>query len=134
MRSFVVRQSSLATIASLLLLSRSLAFGQMNAGEIAGSVKDQLGGVLPGVTIVAEQIETGQKFTTTSNTAGAYVLPLLPIGSYSVTASKRDFRRSAVPKFEIHVGDKLQYDFTLQIGDATEVVTVEADAGGAQLE
>ena len=104
-----------------LLLTASIAFGQMNAGEIAGGVKDQLGGLLPDVTIVAEQLGTGQKFSTTSNNAGVYVLPLLPIGSYSVTASKRDFKQSAVPKFEIHVGDKLQYDFTLQIGDAIAI-------------
>ncbi len=106
----------------------------MNAGEIAGSVKDQLGGLLPGVTVVAEQAGTGEKFTTITNDAGAYLLPLLPIGAYSVTAGKRDFKQAVLPKIEIHVGDKLQYDFTLQIGDASTAVTVEVDAGGAHLE
>jgi hypothetical protein len=121
-------------VVPLLLLSASLVFGQMNGGEIAGTVKDQLGGLLPGATILAEQTGTGQKFTTTTNGAGAYVFPLLPVGSYSVKASARDFRQSVLLNFEVHVGDKLQYDFTLQIGDATETVTVEVDGGGAQLE
>jgi hypothetical protein len=106
----------------------------MNAGEVSGNVKDQLGGLIPGSIILAEQMETGQKFTTTTNSSGAYVLPLLPVGSYSVRASARDFKQSVLPNFEIHVGDKLQYDFTLQIGNATESVKVEVDAGGAQLE
>jgi hypothetical protein len=122
------------TLVSIPLWFAPIAFPQMNGGEIAGSVKDQLGGLLPDATIVAEQMVTGQKFTTTTNSAGAYVFPLLPVGSYSVKASARDFKQSVLPKFEIHVGDKLQYDFTLQIGNATETITVEVDAGGAQLE
>ncbi len=117
-----------------LFLSASVAFGQMNTGEIAGSVKDQLGGLLPGATIVAEQVETGHKFTTTSNSVGAYLLPVLPVGVYSVKASARDFKQTVLPKFEIHVGTRLQYDFTLQIGDSSEILTVESDAEGAQLE
>jgi len=117
-----------------LLLSASIAPGQMNTGEIAGSVRDQLGGLLPGATIVAEQASTAQKFTTTSNDAGTYLFPALPVGVYSVKASAHSFKQSVLPAFEVHVGERLRYDFTLQVGDASDTVTVEADAGGAQLE
>jgi hypothetical protein len=95
----------------------------MNAGEVSCSVKDQLGG-LSWLDHSRRAIKTGQKFTTTTNSSG----------SDSVRASVRDFKQPVLPKFEIHVGDKLQYDFTLQIGNATESVKVEVDAGGAQLE
>src|SRR5579862_1714786 len=124
--------TSLGTIA--LLLSASIAFGQMNSGEIAGSVQDQLGELLPRATIVAQQASTGQKFTTTSNDAGAYLFPALPVGVYSVKVSAPSFKQSVLPAFEVHIGERLRYDFTLQVGDAGETVTVEADAGGAQLE
>jgi hypothetical protein len=106
----------------------------MNSGEISGSVQDQLGGLLPRATILAQQASTGQKFTTTTNDAGAYLLPALPVGVYSVKVSAPSFKQSVLPAFEVHVGERLRYDFTLQVGDAGETVTVEADAGGAQLE
>jgi hypothetical protein len=101
----------------------------MNTGEIAGTVKDQLGGVLPGAVVVAEQAATGQKFTAPSNGAGEYLLAQLPVGSYSVKVNAPNFKQSIVPRFEIHVGDKLRYDFILQVGDSNETVTIEADAG-----
>ncbi len=116
------------------LISAPFAFGQMNTGEIAGSVQDQLGGLLPGATVVAQQAATGQKFTTTTDSAGAYLFPALPVGVYSVRASAPSFKRSLLPEFEVHVGERLRYDFTLQVGDATDTVTVEIDAGGPQLE
>ena len=106
----------------------------MNTGEITGTVKDPSGAVLPAATIVAEQTATGLKFTTTSSSSGQYLLPGLAIGSYSVTASARNFKQSVLPVLDLHVGEDFRYDFILQLGDSTELVTVVADAGGAQLE
>jgi hypothetical protein len=119
---------------AFLGIAASVAFGQMNTSEIAGSVQDQLGGQIPGAIVVAQQAATGQKFTTVTNDAGAYLFPALPVGVYSVKASAPSFKQSVLPAFEVHVGERLRYDFTLQIGDANETVTVELDAGGAQLE
>jgi hypothetical protein len=120
--------------AMAVLLGASVAFGQMNTGEIAGIVQDQLGGRLPHATIIAEQFTTGQKFNTSSNDVGAYLFPTLPVGVYSVKASARNFKQALLPAFEVHVGERLRYDFTLQLGDASDTVTVVVDAAGAQLE
>jgi carboxypeptidase family protein len=114
--------------AAIALLNGAIAFGQMNTGEIGGTVKDQLEGVLPGATIVAEQAETGRKFTTVSNEVGEYLLAL-PVGSYSAKVSALNFIQYVLPRFEIHVGDRLRYDFALHVGNSGETVTVEADAG-----
>ncbi len=120
--------------AAALLLSAAVAFGQMNTGEIAGTVRDQLGGLVPGAAIVAERDSTGQKFTASSNDAGAYLFPALPVGAYSVKAGARSFKQAVLPEFEVHAGERLRYDFTLEVGDASDTVTVEVDAGGAQTE
>src|SRR5580693_1264720 len=106
----------------------------MNTGEIAGSVQDELGGVLPGATVVAELAQTRQKFTTTSNSSGQYLLTQLPIGTYSLKVSAQNFKQSMLPNVEVHVGDSLRHDFTVQIGDANETVVVEANTGYVQLE
>ena len=106
----------------------------MNTGEISGSVQDALGGVLPGATVVAEQAQTGQKFTTTTNSSGQYLLTQLPIGTYSLKVNATNFKQSVISNVEVHVGDSLRHDVTVQIGDASETVVVEADSGAVQPE
>jgi hypothetical protein len=106
----------------------------MNSGELAGSVQDPSGGLLPEAAIMAEQAETGLKFTTVSNRAGQYLFGQLPVGVYSLTVSALNFKQSALSRLEVHAGDRLRRDFTLQLGDATQVVIVEAGTGNAPLE
>lgn len=121
-------------IRAALLLFAVFAFGQMNTGEIAGSVQDPSGAVLPGASIVVAQAETGQKFTGVSNSAGEYLFAQLPVGVYSVTASAQNFKQSVLQRLEIHAGDRLRHDFMLELGDEREILTIQADVGNVQLE
>ncbi len=123
-----------AKSAALLLLGTLCLFGQMNTGEISGSVRDALGGALPGATVVAERAKTGQKFTTTSNGSGQYLLTQLPIGTYSLKVNAQNFKQAILSNVEVHVGDSLRHDFTVQIGNANETVVVEAGTGEVQPE
>src|SRR5258708_10490749 len=118
----------------VLLLCGSVARGQMNSAEISGSVRDVSGGLLPGAAIVAQQLETGQKFTATANSAGEYLFAQLPVGVYSLTVSANNFKQAALSRLELHASDRQRRDFTLQLGDFSQVVTIEAAAGGVQLE
>ena len=106
----------------------------MNTAEVAGSVRDALGGAIPGATVVAEQPQTGQKFAAATNNSGQYLFAQLPIGVYSLKVNATDFKQSVLQGIEVHVGDSLRFDFTVQIGDKNETVTIEADAGGIQPE
>jgi len=116
-----------------LLLGGIVAFGQMNTGELSGSVQDASRGLLPGAMIVAQHLETGQKFTAIANTSGEYLLPHLPVGVYSLTVSAPDFKQSVLPHLEIHSSGRLRRDFILEVGSRTDVVTVLAEDGGVQL-
>ncbi len=117
----------------LLVLGGFAALGQMNTGELSGSVQDASKGLLPGAMIVAQHLETGQKFTAAANTAGEYLLAQLPVGAYSLTVSAADFKQAVLPRIEIHASARLRRDFTLEVGSRTDVVTVLADDGGVQL-
>ncbi len=114
------------------LLSAAPAIAQMNTAEAGGEIQDQLGGQIPGATVVAEQASTGQKFSTASNQAGAYLFPALPVGIYTIRVNAPSFRQSVLPPFEAHAGERLKFNFTLQVGDASDTVTVEAGAEGPQ--
>jgi len=117
-----------------VLLGGSPARAQMNSAELSGSVQDASGSVLPGATVVAQHAETGQIFRAITNGSGEYLFAQLPVGNYSVSASAGDFKQSNLPRVDLHAGDRLRRDFTLQLGDHTEVVTVEVDPGGVQTE
>jgi hypothetical protein len=96
-------------------------------------VQDRSGGVLPGATIVAEHVTTGQKFSALANSAGEYLLPQLPVGVFSLTVSAANFKQSSLPRLEIHATDRLRRDFILEVGNRADVVTVLADSDGVQL-
>ena len=92
---------------SCLLLAGVGLWAQMNTGAIAGSVQDPSGAVLAGAGILAQNAETGQRFTAVSNNAGEYLFPQLAAGTYSLTAGAADFKQAVVSKFEIHAGDRI---------------------------
>ena len=116
-----------------LLLAAASALAQMNTGQISGGIKDQLGGVLPGAAIIAENTATAQKFAAASNESGEFLLTALPVGSYSLKINALNFK-PVVRNVEVHVGENLRYDFALQVGDASDVVVVSADSGDPQLQ
>lgn len=80
----------LGLTALAVVLACGSAWAQATA-TISGTVRDQSGAVLPGVTITATQQDTGLVRTTVSNETGSYVLPNLPLGPYRVEAMLQGF-------------------------------------------
>src|SRR6476619_6856176 len=73
------------------LLASHGAWAQSTA-QISGVVKDPSGAILPGVDVSVVQTATGAKRTAVTNENGAYALPNLPIGPYTLEASLPGFR------------------------------------------
>jgi hypothetical protein len=115
-------------------LIAGIASGQMNTGELGGTVTDPSGALLPNATIAAELSSTGLKFTALSNSAGTYLFAQLPVGEYSISVTSTNFKRSELARIEIHAGEKLRRDFVLQVGQMTEVLIVEGTSDKIQLE
>ncbi len=96
-------------------------------GEISGYVRDVSGGLLSGAEIVAINQATNQTRTTTTNEAGGYVIPLLPPGQYTVTASLPGFQAKSTTGVEVDLGAQVHIDVELQVGSIEETVEVVAD-------
>src|SRR6266851_9797235 len=86
---------TIACIGLLLLitLTGSIALAQnANTGEIKGTVTDNSGAVLPGVKVTITNVQTGVATVATTNSAGIYDAPSVPIGDYKITFTKEGFR------------------------------------------
>src|ERR1035441_9410588 len=107
-------------------------FAQEFRAGITGIVKDSQGALMPGVPIEAQNLATNEINRTTTNVTGYYAFPVLPIGTYRVTAAPPGFKKAIRDNLELRVGDQVQQDFTLEVGAVTDQVTVTA--GGALLQ
>lgn len=97
-------------------------------GTIVGSVKDSTGAVLPGVEITVTNTGTGAQRTAVSGESGDYSVPLLPPGSYSVSAALSGFKTDVRSGITLNVDQVARIDMTLQVGEISERVEVVGDA------
>lgn len=97
-------------------------------GTILGTVKDQTGSILPGTTITVTNELTGLTRSTVTDDNGNYVLPLLPVGRYIITAELAGFKKYIQRGVVLEINQSARVDITLLVGEITETVTVEAGA------
>ncbi|PYS45391.1 MAG: TonB-dependent receptor, partial [Acidobacteria bacterium] len=97
--------------------------------QISGAVQDQSGAVLPGVEVTATQTETGVSRMTITNETGHYVLPNLPLGPYRLEAGLPGFRTFVQTGIVLQVNSNPTINITLQVGQVSEQVEVQANAG-----
>src|ERR1041385_3837487 len=114
-------------LSALLALSLAApAFAQSTAanGAIEGTITDSSGGVLPGVSVVIVNTETGVERTVVTNEKGIYRAPLLPLGTYKVTAELQGFRKFEQTDIKLSVGQTQTINATLAVGAVSETTPV----------
>jgi len=127
MNTHLLSTSKLLVSSLLCILASSTnVLGQGNFGSITGGVYDATGAVIPGVRITARGLETGLQLSTETTTVGSYLIPNLPNGEYRVTVSATGFKTFTRQPVIVSTGTVTTVDATLEIGDVTETVTVEA--------
>ena len=106
------------------------AAAQAVYGSLSGSVTDNSGGALPGVTVAITSLERNIVDTVVTNESGIYAKDRLLPGTYEVKAELAGFKTAVVPRVTVSVDTQTPVNFKLEVGAVTEEVTV---SGGAPL-
>src|SRR5215208_4007614 len=101
--------------------------------QIEGTVSDSNGAAISAATVTATNVETGAVRSISSGENGAYRLPILPLGRYSVVVERPGFKRFERQGVNLSAGQSAVVDVTLEIGAVVETVVVNSDAPIAEL-
>ena len=107
----------------VLALAASL-HAQSASGTFLGIVRDASGGVVPNAVVIILNEQTGFRRELLTTTAGEYEAPYIPLGNYRVSARGQGFKTVERSNITLLVDQKTRVDFTLEVGDVTETVTV----------
>src|SRR5579885_727153 len=97
-------------------------------GSIEGTIADSTGAVVPNAQVTVKNVNTGVTRTTSSDSAGRYVVLSLPIGEYEVRAAANGFRSVLRSGVTLQIGQTAVVDFTLEVGQVNETVSVNEAA------
>jgi hypothetical protein len=131
--SIKARLMSILVIASVLAISHNGFAQNSNSGEIKGAVTDSSNAVIPGANVSLLNTQTGIVINTVTNGDGIYDVPSVPLGDYTITFSKTGFKDLVREGITLQLAT-LGIDATLQVGTATERITVTAAAPLLQTE
>src|SRR5688572_3980464 len=127
-----MRSTSHAVFASALLAAivsmATTSSAQTATGQITGTVRDSSGAVTTGVKVVVTNQQTGLTRETKTSDNGDYVIPLLPVGSYVVSAEHAGFKVAVHSDVPLTVDQVQRVDMVLEPGNLTETVEVRSAA------
>jgi len=122
-------QKSLFTICcfALIGLLSPLAQGQA-PGSFSGTVADKAGAVISGADVKITSQATGLTREAKTDDSGHYLVPLLPVGFYSIRVEAQGFARGEQKEIRLQVNEQREVNFTLQPASVATSVEVNATA------
>jgi len=122
---------SLELIAAVLLVvSVSLPVsGQTVVGRISGTVKDSAGASVPNASVTVTDTATNLVRTGTADENGFYTITNLPVGTYTIEAEQKGYKKAVIAGQNVTADARLTVDLTLEPGQVSETVQIVAAAG-----
>jgi hypothetical protein len=103
------------------------AFAQVGAANLTGTVKDDQGNPLPGVSVSAKNSETGFERTDITDDSGMYRIPSLPPGKYDITASIQGFATQVQKGVSLYVGTTSDIEFGMRLSATAETMEISGE-------
>jgi len=132
MKSWKTALSRFVTAFSMIGFA-ALASAQMTRGSLGGTVRDDTGGVLPGVSVTIKNEDTGISRTVVTNAEGFYRAPALEPGKYTVTVQLSGFRSLERNAVQVLTNQETTFNADLKVGGMTDTIVVEDVRGEIEL-
>jgi hypothetical protein len=114
----------------LLMAFVFIACGNASAqttGTLLGIVSDQNGAVVPSATVKAQNTDTGFTVAVKASAEGSYLIPLLPLGHYSISVEVSGFKTFTRSGVLVPVGQDIRVDVKMEVGEVSQTVNVVID-------
>ena len=118
------RTTKLRNSILVILLATTLTSAQTFRGTILGTVTDPNGAVVAGAKVTAKNTSTGLERSTTTDEAGNYTIPELPIGPYEVRVEQTGFAAGVVSNVTVAVASERRVDVSLSVAGQENLVIV----------
>jgi Carboxypeptidase regulatory-like domain len=119
---------------ALAIVGLPAVYGQTVTATLTGTVTDQTGAVVPGVTVTAKNQGTELEYTAESSAAGAYTIPFLPVGNYVVSAEMTGFKKAVTNPIRLEVNQTARVDLKMELGQLSDTISVTGVAPILQTE
>ncbi len=115
-----------------LVLCGAAAFSQTTTASISGTVTDPSGAAVPGAQVSVINTDTNEEVHTVTNDRGEWTIPSLLPAVYRVRVTKQGFKANEIAGVKLDASIPATVNSKLEIGQATEVVQVDAGAAVVQ--
>ena len=105
----------------------STAYAQVGSANLSGTVKDDQGNLLPGVTVTAKNTATGLERTDVTGNSGDYRIPSLPPGTYDLTATLTGFATQIQKGVSLYVGITSNIVFSMKLSTTSETMEISGE-------
>lgn len=100
------------------------ASAQVRLAEMSGTVTDESGAMLPGVTVTATHVATRQIRSTVTEASGAFLLTALPVGVYEIRVELTGFNPIVYKDYALGLGESTRLDVKMHVATMQETITV----------
>ena len=128
------RVASLSLCLFSFFLASTSIWSQEITAAISGVITDPSGAAVGDAKVTAKDSDRGSTFSTTSNAAGAYNLPRLPVGTYELRVEKTGFASVVRSSVLLQLNQTAQLDFALTLGSVSQTMEVTSAAPVLQTE
>src|SRR6201996_6384721 len=118
----------LSILVCIIALMWSPAMRGQATGSFSGNVTDKSGSTIPGATIIATSQGTGLTRDTKADSSGHYLLPLLPVGTYTVHVDATGFQSAESKDLHLQIDEARELDFALVPATVVTTVAVTGEA------
>ena len=121
--------TSICSVLLLTLFACQSTFAQTVVGRISGTVQDSNGASVPNASVKVINNANNSERTVTTDENGFYTVTNLPVGTYTIEAEQKGYKKALVSGQSVTADARLTVDLKLEAGEVSETVEIVAAAG-----